>query len=107
MSAASTSVQQQNPQGFGRRLLDDFLILNYRYEVVIGTYVLDFWERMSLKKLNYQYEVTTGLYMLESWEKYIVNGVVCASFALVAYTAINHLPLAGTSLFQQLTSYVA
>ncbi|KAJ1818439.1 hypothetical protein LPJ60_004328 [Coemansia sp. RSA 2675] len=48
----------------------------------------------SLKKLNYQYEVTTGLYMLESWEKYIVNGVVCASFALVAYTAINHLPLA-------------
>ncbi|KAJ2241931.1 hypothetical protein GGI13_007144, partial [Coemansia sp. RSA 455] len=61
----------------------------------------------SLKKLNYQYEVTTGLYMLESWEKYIVNGVVCASFALVAYTAINHLPLQGTGLFHQVASYVA
>ncbi|KAJ2455954.1 hypothetical protein GGF42_003325 [Coemansia sp. RSA 2424] len=61
----------------------------------------------SLKKLNYQYEVTTGLYMLEAWEKYIVNGVVCASFALLAYTAANHLPLQGAGLFNHATSYAA
>ncbi|KAJ2484402.1 hypothetical protein EV174_002463 [Coemansia sp. RSA 2320] len=61
----------------------------------------------SLKKLNYQYEVTTGLYMLESWEKYIVNGVVCAGFALIAYTAINHLPVQSTGLFRQLSSFIA
>ncbi|KAJ2485354.1 hypothetical protein IWW37_005964 [Coemansia sp. RSA 2050] len=46
----------------------------------------------SLKKLNYQYEVTTGLYMLESWEKYIVNGIVCASFALQAQVYSNSYP---------------
>ncbi|KAJ2859458.1 hypothetical protein GGI22_002983 [Coemansia erecta] len=59
----------------------------------------------SLKKLNYQYEVTTGLYMLESWEKYIVNGVICASFALLTYTAINHLPTHSASFMNQLSDY--
>ncbi|KAI7833539.1 hypothetical protein BX661DRAFT_178579 [Kickxella alabastrina] len=61
----------------------------------------------SLKKLNYQYEVTTGLYMLESWEKYIVNGVVCAGFALVAYTTINHLPTQSMGFLQQMSNYAA
>ncbi|KAJ2701657.1 hypothetical protein FB645_004581 [Coemansia sp. IMI 203386] len=61
----------------------------------------------SLKKLNYQYEVTTGLYMLESWEKYIVNSVVCAGFALVAYTTINHLPTQSMGILQQLSNYSA
>ncbi|KAI8320734.1 hypothetical protein GQ54DRAFT_262971 [Martensiomyces pterosporus] len=61
----------------------------------------------SLKKLNYQYEVTTGLYMLEDWEKCIVNSVVCASFALIAYTTFSHLPTQGMGFAQQLASYAA
>ncbi|KAJ2357878.1 hypothetical protein IWW50_002376 [Coemansia erecta] len=60
-----------------------------------------------LKKLNYQYEVTTGLYMLESWEKYIVNGIVCAGFSLLAYTAINHLPTQSVNIMSQLSSYAS
>ncbi|KAJ2722757.1 hypothetical protein GGI07_003085 [Coemansia sp. Benny D115] len=73
---------------------------------------IDSWDYVqkqfrSLKKLNYQYEVTTGLYMLESWEKYIVNGVVCASFALIAYTTFNHLPTQGMGFLNQLSDYAA
>ncbi|KAJ1830618.1 hypothetical protein IWW55_000415 [Coemansia sp. RSA 2706] len=60
-----------------------------------------------LRKLNYQYEVTTGLYMLESWEKYIVNGVVCAGFSLLAYTAINHLPSQSMNMLSQMSNYAA
>ncbi|KAJ2508355.1 hypothetical protein H4S06_006828 [Coemansia sp. BCRC 34490] len=61
----------------------------------------------SLKKLNYRYEVTTGLYMLESWEKYIINGIICASFALLTYTAVNHLPKQSINFANQLSDYVA
>ncbi|KAJ1772520.1 hypothetical protein IW138_002327 [Coemansia sp. RSA 986] len=61
----------------------------------------------SLKRLNHQYEVTTGLYMLESWEKYIVNGIICASFALLIYTAVNHLPTHSVSIVNQLSNYAA
>ncbi|KAJ2565300.1 hypothetical protein GGH12_001466 [Coemansia sp. RSA 1822] len=91
---------------------------NYRYELMTGIYILETWEKhvfnvlalvflvfVFLKKLNYQYEVTTGLYMLETWEKYIVNGVVCAGFSLLAYTAINHLPTQGMNMMSQLSSY--
>ncbi|KAJ2453753.1 hypothetical protein GGF42_003748 [Coemansia sp. RSA 2424] len=46
MPTTTTSAKQQGLRGFGKKTLDDFLMLNYRYEVVIGTYVLDFWERM-------------------------------------------------------------
>ncbi|KAJ1734736.1 hypothetical protein LPJ61_000905 [Coemansia biformis] len=60
-----------------------------------------------LKKLNYQYEVTTGLYMLEAWEKYLVNGVVCAGFSLLAYTAISSLPTQGMNFISQVSSYAA
>ncbi|KAJ2558849.1 hypothetical protein EV175_000608 [Coemansia sp. RSA 1933] len=103
-------------------------LLNYKYELLMGHYVLDYWEKvvvniivaaciafvirmllaiLSLKKLNYQYEVTTGLYMLESWEKYIVNGAICASFALLTYTAINHLPTHSASLMNHVSDYMA
>ncbi|KAJ1940107.1 hypothetical protein FBU59_003907 [Linderina macrospora] len=61
----------------------------------------------SLKKLNYKYEVTMGLYMLESWEKYLVNGVVCGSIALIAYTTLNHLPDQSVNFVRQLASYAA
>ncbi|KAJ2004420.1 hypothetical protein H4R26_002516, partial [Coemansia thaxteri] len=37
--------------GFGKKALDKFLMLNYRYEVVIGTYVLDTWEKMVVNVL--------------------------------------------------------
>ncbi|KAJ1962743.1 hypothetical protein GGI12_002470 [Dipsacomyces acuminosporus] len=130
--------------------------LNYQYEVTVGLYTMETWEKyiinygilqwhldssqmpatlprpvqelkyqllealcpwhlyvaiemvlQSLKKLNYQYEVTTGLYMMENWEKYIVNSVVCGSFALVAYTTFNHLPTQGMNFVQQLAGYAA
>ncbi|KAJ2853679.1 hypothetical protein J3B02_003028 [Coemansia erecta] len=106
-----------NPIIHPKTLQDKIRRFIFLIEMNTGFYVLDPWERkvakniamvfQSLKKLNYQYEVTTGLYMLESWEKYIVNSVVCAGFALVAYTTMNHLPTQSVGLLQQLSSYGA
>ncbi|KAJ2000726.1 hypothetical protein GGI04_004039 [Coemansia thaxteri] len=49
--AASNSHEVCNRWGFGKKALDKFLMLNYRYEVVIGTYVLDTWEKMVVNVL--------------------------------------------------------
>ncbi|KAJ3116982.1 hypothetical protein HK098_006416 [Nowakowskiella sp. JEL0407] len=40
----------------------------------------------------YQYELTIGLYMLEPWEKTLFNLFVLLMFFLATYTAYAYLP---------------
>ncbi|KAJ1993833.1 hypothetical protein EDC05_001994 [Coemansia umbellata] len=45
-----------------------------------------------LKLLNYRYELVMGLYVMESWEKAIVNAIVFVCIAFILRMLFSSIP---------------
>ncbi|KAJ2156087.1 hypothetical protein GGF46_005421 [Coemansia sp. RSA 552] len=45
-----------------------------------------------IKRMNYQYELVMGLYVMESWEKMVVNTVALVCVVFVVRMVLSSLP---------------
>ncbi|KAI8320735.1 hypothetical protein GQ54DRAFT_298422, partial [Martensiomyces pterosporus] len=46
-----------------------------------------------LRLLNYRYELVMGLYVMEAWEKMVVNAFVLLCLAFVVRFAVSSIPV--------------